>query len=276
MPRFAANLSFLYNELPFLERFAAAASDGFQGVEYLSPYACPAKELAAQLADHGLQQVLFNAPPSGVTPAEMATAWDRTDRGTACIFGREAEFRAGVEHALDYAQVLQCPRIHLMAGKPAFDANVNSGAVHATYIANLRWAADAARKAGITVLIEPINTRDMPGYYLTHQQQAHDIVQAVGAPYLQVQMDLYHCQITEGDVATKLRAYLPGGAVGHIQIAGVPDRHEPDSGELHYPYLFELMDALGYTGWVGCEYRPRLGAVPGATRTGLSWLHAVR
>jgi len=260
MPRFAANLSMLYAEVPFLERFAAAAADGFTGVEYLSPYAWPARQLAALLNDHGLQQVLFNAPPAGATEQQMATAWDRADRGTACIPGREAEFRAGVEQALRYAEVLQCPCIHLMAG----------------YVANLRWAARAAAATGVTVLIEPINTRDMPGYYLTHQQQAHDVVQAVGAPHLQVQMDLYHCQIMEGDVAARLRRYLPTGAVGHLQIAGVPDRHEPDSGELYYPYLFQEIDALGYAGWIGCEYRPRLGLQVGATRAGLSWMQAVR
>ena len=276
MPRFAANLSMLYAEVPFLERFAAAAAaaDGFTGVEYLSPYAWPARQLAALLHDHGLQQVLFNAPPAGASEQQMATAWDRADRGTACIPGREAEFRAGVEQALRYAEVLQCPRIHLMAGKVS--AADDLGEVQATYVANLRWAARAAAAAGVTVLIEPINTRDMPGYYLTHQQQAHDVLQVVGAPHLQVQMDLYHCQIMEGDVAARLRRYLPTAAVGHLQIAGVPERHEPDSGELYYPYLFQEIDALGYTCWVGCEYRPRLGLQAGATRAGLSWMQTVR
>lgn len=270
MPRFAANLSLMYTELPFLERFAAAASDGFEGVEYLFPYAWPAAELAAQLANNGLQQVLFNAPAGGSALEEMATAWERGERGTACIPGREAEFQVGVLQALDYAQALQCPRIHVMAGRPSPEVEVEQ--VYDTYLDNLVWASAQALKAQVDLLIEPINTRDMPGYFLTHQAQAHAVVQAVGADNLQVQMDLYHCQIMEGDVAMKLRQYLPGGTVGHIQIAGVPERHEPDSGELNYPYLFEVIDSLDYSGWIGCEYRPRLGQVPGATRAGLGWL----
>jgi hydroxypyruvate isomerase len=270
MPRFAANLSLMYTELPFPDRFAAAAGDGFKGVEYLFPYAWTAQELAARLADHGLQQVLFNAPPAGATLAEMASAWDRGARGTACLPGFEAEFRAGVEQALHYAQALQCPRVHLMAGCPSHDVPVEQA--YDTYLDNLAWAASLAGTVAVDVLIEPINTRDMPDYFLTHQAQAHAVVQAVGAANLKVQMDLYHCQIMEGDVATKLRQYLPGGAVGHIQIAGVPERHEPDTGELNYPYLFAVIDAAGYAGWIGCEYRPRAGQTPGATRAGLGWL----
>ena len=274
MPRFAANLSLMYREVPFLERFSAAASDGFTGVEFLFPYAWSAQVLVSHVAGHGLQQVLLNAPPGGATLQNMTDAWDKGDRGTACLPGREAECRAGVQQALHYANALQCPRIHLMAG--CIPPGADLSAVHDTFLDNLHWAARAAAMVGVTVLIEPINTRDMPGYYLTHQQQAHGIVQAVGAPNLQVQMDLYHCQVTEGDVATKLRQYLPTGAVGHIQIAGVPHRHEPDTGELNYPYLFQEIDALAYPGWIGCEYRPRLGLQSGATRAGLSWLHMVR
>ncbi|MDE2418638.1 MAG: hydroxypyruvate isomerase family protein [Burkholderiales bacterium] len=270
MPRFAANLSLMYTELPFLERFAAAASDGFVGVEYLFPYAWPTVELAARLAGNGLQQVLFNAAPGGNNVGDMATAWDQGARGTACLPGREAEFRASVEHALTVAHTLQCPRVHVMAGCPSHEVPVEQA--YDTYLGNLAWAASLAGTAGVELLIEPINTRDMPGYFLTHQGQAHAVVQAVGAPHLKVQMDLYHCQIMEGDVARKLRQYLPGGAVGHIQIAGVPERHEPDMGELHYPYLFGVIDSLDYAGWIGCEYRPRRGPVPGATRAGLGWL----
>jgi hydroxypyruvate isomerase len=270
MPRFAANLSLMYAELPFLERFAAAASDGFTAVEYLFPYAWPAHVLAQQLKDHGLQQVLINAPPGGATRDEMAAAWDQGERGTASVPGREAEFKAGVLQALHYAQALQCRQIHVMAGLVV--PSVQTGAQQATYVANLRWAAHAGAAVGCQVLIEPINTRDVPGYFLTHQAQAHAVLAQVGSDHLKVQMDLYHCQIMEGDVATKLRQYIPGGAVAHIQIAGVPERHEPDTGELHYPYLFGLLDALGYAGWLGCEYRPRLGTQAGATRNGLGWL----
>lgn len=269
MPRFAANLSFLYNELPFLERFAAAAADGFAGVEFLFPYAWAPEALAAPLQAAGLQQVLFNAPPAGGDATSMASAWDRGERGTACLPGREAEFQAGITAALRYAAVLQCPRIHVMAGLVPQGADL--AALHATYVRNLRWAAQQAALLGCTLLIEPINPRDMPGYFLRHQAQAHAVVAEVGSPHLQVQMDLYHCQVTEGDVASKLRQYLPTGAVGHIQIAGVPARQEPSDGELHFPYLLALLDELGYAGWVGCEYRPRLGAQPGGTRAGLGW-----
>ncbi len=268
MPRFAANLSLMYTEVPFLDRFAAAAQDGFKAVEFLFPYAWAPQVLAQQLAAHGLQQVLLNAPPGGADRAAMATAWERGERGTACLPGREAEFRAGVQEALVYAQALACPCIHLMAG--VVPDGVPPDAFQSTYVANLRWAAQQAAQVGCEVLIEPINPRDMPGYYLQRQAQAHAILQAVGEPALKVQMDLYHCQIVEGDVATRLRTYIPGGAVAHVQIAGVPERHEPDVGELHYPYLLALLDRLGYGGWVGCEYRPQ-----GGTRAGLGWMRGL-
>ena len=270
MPRFAANLSLMYNEHAFLDRFAAAASDGFAGVEFLFPYAWEPKVLADLLHANGLQQVLFNAPPAGLAPAAMASAWEQGQRGTACLPGREAEFQAGVEVALQYAAALSCPRIHVMAGLAPSDADRQQ--LRATYVANLRWAAPRAAALGINLLIEPINTRDMPGYFLNLQQDAHDIVGEVNSAAVQVQMDLYHCQIMEGDLASRLRRYLPTGHVGHIQIAGVPERHEPDSGEVHYPYLFDEIDRLGYTGWIGCEYRPRAGTAEGATRQGLGWL----
>jgi hydroxypyruvate isomerase len=262
MPHFAANLSMLYPEHAFLDRFAAAADDGFSAVEYLFPYAFAATDLAAQLQAHGLQQVLFNAPPGD---------WEAGERGMACLPGREAEFRQGFAQALDYAHTLACPRIHVMAG--LVPAGHSRGSLRPVYEANLAWAAEQAATAGLDVLIEPINTRDMPGFYLNHQAQAHSVVQAVGAPNLKVQMDLYHCQIMEGDLAMQLRQYVPTGRVGHLQIAGVPERHEPDGGEVHFPYLFALLDSLGYTGFVGCEYRPRRGAVPGGTSAGLGWMH---
>ena len=271
MPRFAANLSMLYPELPFLERFGAAARDGFKAVEFLFPYAWPAEELAEQLHAHGLQQVLFNAPPGGTEPASIAHAWEKLgERGTASLPGREAEFRTGVSLALQYAQVLNCPRIHLMAG--LLPAGADRARHQATYVENLRWAAGEAARHGRDVLIEPINTRDIPGFFLNRQDQAHAILAEVGAPNLKVQMDLYHLQIVEGDVAMKLRQYLPGGRVGHLQIAGVPQRHEPDLGELNYSYLFEVIDELGFEGWIGCEYRPARGAVAGGTTAGLQWL----
>ena len=264
MPQFAANLTLMYTELPFLQRFAAAAADGFAAVEYLFPYAYPAAELAARLQGNGLQQVLFNAPPAGMDMAAMAAAWDAGERGTAALPGRQAEFRAGVRQALDYAQALGCPRIHLMSG--VAPAGVAPAALTAQCVDNLRWAADVAAQHGCEVLIEPINPRDMPGYFLQRQDQAHALLDAVQAPNLKVLMDLYHCQIAEGDVASKLRRYLPTGRIAHIQIAGVPERHEPNLGELHYPYLFDVLDALGYSGWVGCEYRPAAG-----TSAGLGW-----
>jgi hydroxypyruvate isomerase len=267
MPRFAANLSMLYNEHAFLDRFAAAAADGFRAVEYLFPYAWPAAELAQRLADHGLQQVLFNAPPGD---------WDAGERGLACLPGREDEFRRGIEQALAYAEALRCPRIHVMAGLAP--DGVERARLQATYEANLAWAAE--RAAGRDLLIEPINPRDIPRFFLNRQDEAHRIVMAVGAPNLKVQMDLYHCQIVEGDVATKLRRYLPTGRVGHLQIAGVPQRHEPDVGELHHPYLFGVIDELAaagqWDGWIGCEYRPARGAVPNGTRDGLGWMARYR
>jgi len=276
MPRFAANLSLMYTELPFLDRFEAAAQDGFAAVEYLFPYAWPAAELAARLKAHGLRQVLFNAPPGGVDAAGCDSAWAAGQRGTACVPGGGAAFRAGVELALRYADALDCPRIHCMAGLLA--EGVPRLVARDVYLRNLRWAAAQAAQSGRGVLIEPINQRDMPGFFLTRQDQAHAVVREVGAPNLQVQMDLYHCQITEGDVASKLRAYLPTGRVGHLQIAGVPERHEPDSGELHYPYLFGVIDEVAaqcdWPGWVGCEYRPLRGGQSGGTSQGLGWLRA--
>ena len=251
----------LYPELDFLDRFESAARDGFKAVEYLFPYAFEAQAIAARLKDHGLEQVLFNAPPGD---------WEGGERGLACLAGRESEFRSGIGKALDYAAVLKCPRIHIMAGLAV--AESKRGSLSATYVNNLCWAVMEAEKQGVDVLIEPINTRDIPRYFLNRQDQAHGVVAAVGAPNLKVQMDLYHCQITEGDVATKLRHYLPAGNVGHIQIAGVPQRHEPDLGELNYPYLFSVLDELAYTGWVGCEYRPKAGMQPGGTSAGLGWL----
>ncbi len=270
MPKFAANLSMLYNELPFLQRFEAAARDGFKAVEFLSPYSFPAAEISAQLTAHSMQLVLFNAPPGGTDSASIEAAWaDSMQRGTACLSGHEAEFRAGLMLALEYAKALHCPRVHVMAGK--MPEGLEREALQPTYIANLRWAAKQAAPLGIDILIEPINLRDMPRYFLNRQDHAHEILREVGEVNLKVQMDLYHCQIVEGDVASKLRQYLASGRVGHLQIAGVPERQEPDLGELNYSYLFDVIDELSYTGWIGCEYRPQRGPVPRGTSDGLTW-----
>lgn len=269
MPKFAANLSMLYPELDFLDRFEAAARDGFEGVEFLFPYAFDAAALAARLKANGLQQVLFNGPPGD---------WEGGEKGLACLPGRQADFRAGIASALDYAAALSCPRVHVMAG--LVPAGTERAEVRPTYVQNLRWAAGLAARQGIDLLIEPINTRDIPGFFLNRQDHAHELIAEIGEPNVKVQMDLYHCQVVEGDVAMKIRQYLPTGRVGHFQIAGVPQRHEPDLGELNYAYLFGVIDevaaACGWQGWVGCEYRPARGQATGGTSAGLEWLKAFR
>lgn len=254
MPKFAANLSLMFNELPFIDRFDAAARAGFQAVEFLFPYQHGPEEIAGRLRAHGLRNVLFNLPPGD---------WDAGERGIASLPGREEEFRAGVGEALRYALALGTPSLHAMAGIVA--AGSEAAAHRRTFVDNLKYAAGACARHGINLLIEPINNRDMPGYFLNLQAEAHRIREEVGAANLKVQMDFYHVQIMEGDIAMKLRRYLPH--VGHIQIASVPDRHEPDDGEINYPYLFRLLDEIGYDGWVGCEYRPAAGTVEG-----LRWL----
>lgn len=273
MPRFAANLSMLYGDAPLIERMACAAQDGFRGVECLFPYAVPANEWREHLAAHQLQQVLFNTPPGGMSAQDVDAAWARGDRGTACLPDRVQEFQSGVRRALDYALAIGCPLVHVMAG--CVPAGVDRASLQTTYVNNLRWAAEQADKLGLLLAIEPINTRDIPGYFLNRQDEAHAIVQEVGANNLKVQMDLYHCQIVEGDLSAKLRQYLPTGRVGHLQIAGVPGRHEPDVGEVNYPALFDLIDELtaasGWNGWVGCEYRPQAGPTVEGTRAGFGW-----
>jgi 2-dehydrotetronate isomerase len=272
MPRLAANLSMLYGDVPLIERIACAALDGFEGVECLFPYAVPAATWRQALHSAGVAQVLFNTPPGGLKAAECDAAWARGDRGTACLADRTDEFRAGIHMALDYAQTIACPLVHVMAG--ILPAGVERAALQPTYVANLRWAASQAAQRGTTLTIEPINQRDMPGYFLNRQDHAHEILELVDAPNLKVQMDLYHCQVVEGDVASKLRQHLPTGRVAHLQIAGVPERHEPDVGELNHRYLFDLIDSLSvssqWQGWVGCEYRPSAGNTVAATREGLA------
>lgn len=260
MLQFAANLSMLYQEHDFLSRFKAAADDGFKAVEYLFPYDFAADDIAQKLHSNGLQQVLFNAPPGN---------WSAGERGLACLPDREDEFRDSIDRALEYARVLKCSRVHVMAGLQP--AGYSRDELMKLYKRRMAWAAQRALQHGVNILIEPINTRDIPGFFLNRQDEAHAVVEAVAASNLKVQMDLYHCQIVEGDVAMKIRNYLPSGNVGHIQIAGVPQRHEPDTGELNYSYLFQVLQDLGYSGWIGCEYRPAKGAVVDGTRSGLQW-----
>lgn len=257
MPRFSANLSFLFSEVPFLDRFEAAARAGFHAVEFAFAYEYPPREIAARLEANSLTQVLINAPPGDYASG---------DRGLAALPGREHEFAASLVTALRYALALSCPRVHVMAGVVPEGADAEQRArQRSTFVRNLRFAAREAEEQGIELTIEPINAREMPGYFLNTQADAHAIREEVGAANLKVQMDLYHAQIAEGDLSEKLKRWLPH--IGHIQIAGVPGRHEPDVGEVNYAHLFALLDELGYQGWVGCEYRPL-----STTLTGLGWM----
>ena len=257
MPRFSAHLSMLFPERPFLERFAAAQEAGFEAVEYWDPYSYPAEELAQALDRHRLRQALINLPPGDV---------EAGDQGLAALPGREDEFREAFELALSYAGALDCPCVHAMAGIPG---TADPEAARQTYIANLRFAAERAAAEGRNVVIEAINSRDMPGYFLHATGDAARVIAEVDRPGLGLLLDLYHCQIMEGDLATRIRRLMP--ITRHMQIAGVPDRHEPDVGEVHYPYLFRLIDSLGFEGFVGCEYNPH-----GDTRAGLAWFDRTR
>jgi hydroxypyruvate isomerase len=256
MPQFAANLTMMFADAPFGDRFARAAQAGFKGVEFLFPYEHAPEDIAGWLEETKLTNVLFNLPPGD---------WGAGERGLASLPGREAEFRASVARALGYARRLGTPRLHAMAG--LLPAGADRARHRATYVENLRYAARELAKEGRTLLIEPINPRDMPGYFLNTQDEAHAICQEVEEANLMVQMDFYHTQIVQGDVTMTLRKHA--SRVGHVQIAGVPDRHEPDTGELDNGYLMRALDDLGYAGWVGCEYRPR-----GRTEDGLGWLKA--
>lgn len=250
MPRFAANLSMMFNEVPFFDRFEAAAKAGFKGVEFLFPYEFPTSEIAARLKANGLTQVLFNFPPGD---------WTKGERGLAALPGREEEFEAATRQALAYAEALDCPRLHAMAGL------VHQGASRATYVANLKKAARMAQASGVEIIIEPINTRDIPGFFLNRTGEARAVIYEVGEPNLGLQFDIYHRQVMEGDVATAIREYAP--LTRHYQLAAPPDRGEPDEGELNYPWLFRLIDETGFDGWIGCEYKPR-----GGTIEGLKWV----
>jgi hydroxypyruvate isomerase len=254
MPKLAANLSMLFTEVAFMDRFQAAADAGFKAVEYLFPYDFSAQDIAAQLHKHGLVQALFNAPPGN---------WAAGERGIACIPGREEEFRDGIANALAYAKVLGNKRLHVMAG--LMPDNIDQALATQTYVANLRYAAQQVAGAGIKVLIEPINVLDMPGYFVNYQEDAAALIDEIDEQNVGLQFDFYHCQMMQGNVISTFRKLRP--YVDHVQIAGVPNRHEPDKGELNYRYIFAQLEQDGYDGFVGCEYKPAA-----ATVDGLNWI----
>ncbi|MBV8141245.1 MAG: TIM barrel protein [Verrucomicrobia bacterium] len=253
MPRFDANLTWLFQEKSFFERFAAAANAGFTGIEILFPYNHPASEIRAALQANGQELVLLNAPPGDFAAGE---------RGLAAVPGREKDFREMFGQALDYAETLACQRIHVMSG---ITRDVNPTEADRTFLANLEYALQKVEHSGVTVLLEPINLRDFPGYYLTTVEQADRVLQELRHPSLKIQLDWYHTQIMGGDLARRTEKFF--SEIGHFQLAGVPDRAEPDSGEVYFPYLFHLVDSLHYDGWIGCEYRPK-----GRTEDGLGWI----
>jgi hydroxypyruvate isomerase len=254
MPRFAANLSMLFTELPFMERFAAAKTAGFEAVEYLFPYALDKTELALALKNNGLRQVLHNLPPGD---------WDAGDRGMACDPSRVNEFRAGVPLGIDYATALGCPQLNCLAGKRP--AGVSPEAARATFVANLAFAAAELKSAGLRLLMEPINYFDIPGFFLNRTDQAAAIQDDVGSDNLFIQYDIYHAQRMEGELGNTLKNNL--ARIGHIQLADNPGRNEPGTGEINYAWLFKHLDAIGYTGWIGCEYKPKTN-----TLDGLGWI----
>ena len=250
MPKLAANLTMMFGEKPFLDRFEAAAGAGFKGVEYLFPYDHPAQALKQKLRDHGLTQVLHNLP---------AGNWAGGERGIACLPDRVDEFKAGVDRAIEYARTLACDRVNCLAG--ILPKGVSPDAARETFTSNLRYAAPRLAEAGIKLLIEAINTRDLPGFFLTNTRQAVDIIEAVGSDNLFVQYDIYHMQIMEGHLAKTIEAHLP--RIAHMQLAEVPGRHEPGTGEIDYGFLLDFIDRAGYDGWIGCEYIPKAGTVEG-------------
>lgn len=254
MPKFSANISFLYADLPFLDRFAAAAKDGFQAVEYVGPYDLPAAEVAAALNTHGLTQALFNLP---------AGNWDAGERGIGCHGDRVAEFRAGVMTAIRYGQALGCTRINCLAGIAQAGTSVEDR--DAILIDNLKYAAPRLADAGITLLLEPINLRDIAGFHVSTTDHAERLLDAVGSDNLLIQYDIYHTQVMQGDLIPTYARLKD--RIGHVQIADNPGRHEPGTGEINYPFVFSELDRLGYDGWIGCEYKPRSG-----TTAGLGWM----
>ena len=258
MPRFSANLSMMFTEVPFLERFGAAARAGFRGVELLFPYEFPAARIKEQLDQHQLQMILFNMPPGD---------WAAGDRGLACDPSKVGQFQESIGQAVEYASALGCGQIHCMAGlKPR---GVDDETIRATYIANLQFAGRELAKHDMKLLIEAINTRDIPGFYLNYSRQAFDIMHDANVPNLYFQYDIYHMQIMEGDLAPTVEKNL--AKIAHMQLADTPGRHEPGTGEIDYPFLFGFFDRIGYQGWIGCEYRPA-----GNTEAGLGWLKPYR
>ncbi|WP_146449026.1 2-oxo-tetronate isomerase [Vibrio kanaloae] len=254
MAKFAANLTMLFTEVPFLERFEKAHQAGFKAVEYLFPYAFEAEELADKMHKFGFEQALFNMPPGD---------WDAGERGFAAIPGREDEFKASVDTALMYAKVLNCKKVHTMSG--LMNDNFTRQQHVETFISNIRFAADKFAEHGIELMIEPLNNRDVPNYFVAHQRNAVELIKLVARPNVKLQLDLYHAQIMDGDLSTLIRDVA--AYTGHIQIASVPERHEPSEGELSYSHLFDVLDDSGYQGWIGCEYNPRA-----STEEGLGWL----
>ena len=254
MPKFAANLSMLFTELPFLERFDAAARAGFKGVEYLFPYAFDKNELAAALTRNGLVQVLHNLP---------AGNWEGGERGIACLPGREAEFREGVDRAIEYATALGCRQVNCLAG--IAPAGADADQLRSVLVSNLRFAAGKLKEADIRLLVEPINTFDIPGFYLNRSAQAIELIREVGSDQLFLQYDIYHAQRMEGELANTISKYLP--QIAHMQLADNPGRNEPGSGEINYGWLFGFIDRAGYDGWIGCEYKPAT-----ETGAGLGWM----
>ena len=254
MPKFNANLTMLFNEVDFLDRFKAAKDAGFKGVEYLFPYPYPKDDLAERLAANGLTQVLHNLP---------AGDWAKGERGIACLPDRVGEFEDGVGKAIEYATALQCTQINCLAG--IAPTGIDSAKLRETLVRNLQFAAGKLKLAGIRLLIEPCNTRDIPGFFLNHSKQALAIISDVGSDNLFLQYDIYHMQIMEGDLAPTIQRNLD--SIRHLQLADNPGRNEPGTGEINYPFLFQFIDKLGYSGWIGCEYKPR-----GATVEGLGWV----
>ncbi|HYA65871.1 MAG TPA: hydroxypyruvate isomerase [Burkholderiaceae bacterium] len=258
MPRFAANLTMLFHEVDFADRFAAAANAGFRAVEYLFPYSYPKELLAEKLADFGLEQVLHNLP---------AGDWAKGERGIAVLPNRVGEFQDGVGKAIDYAKALGCRQLNCLAGiRPE---GVSAERLRATFLENLRFAADQLQAAGIRLLVEAINTRDVPGFYLCATQQAMDLIDAAGRQNIFMQYDIYHMQRMEGELAATMQKHLP--RIAHIQFADNPGRNEPGTGEINFSFLFELLDRIGYAGWIGCEYKPRT-----STEASLDWYAAWR
>ncbi len=254
MAKFAANLTMLFTEVPFLERFEKAYLAGFKAVEYLFPYAFEAKELAEKMQAFGFEQALFNMPPGD---------WNAGERGFAAIPGREDEFKDSVDTALMYAKALGCKKVHAMSG--LLDERFTKEQHVETFISNIRFAADQFAEQDIELMIEPLNNRDAPNYFVAHQRDAVELIKLVDRPNVKLQLDLYHAQIMDGDLSTLIHEVAP--YTGHIQIASVPERHEPSEGELNYPHLFKVLDDSGYQGWIGCEYKPRT-----TTEAGLGWV----